>query len=185
MKCAVVTSLFLGPIIALTVSALEFLINKETEKPTKKSGAAVLLTLAGVIVSVALIVANALPDEWKAEAAVEEPVVEEKVEADGPVFEAMYRAYNSSKLVYEAEYLGNRYTVTAKINGMSTGGLHNLFGGVTLTMEKQVGNMIVFFRAEFEEDQEEVKQIVVGETVTFEGTCYAALNFHDCELVLE
>ena len=77
---------------------------------------------------------------------------------------------------------GNRYEITAKVNGMETGGLFNLTGGATLTMETQVGDTIVFFTAEFEKEQEDgLKLISVGDTITFIGTCYGA-NFTDCEL---
>ncbi|UVM99521.1 MAG: hypothetical protein [Bacteriophage sp.] len=57
-------------------------------------------------------------------------------------------------------------------------------GGATLTMEKKIGNTIVVFLAEFERDQEEaLKNIKVGDEITFEGTCYSAGSWSDCELV--
>lgn len=40
----------------------------------------------------------------------------------------------------------------------------------------------MFFTAEFEKEQEDgLKLISVGDTITFIGTCYGA-NFTDCEL---
>ena len=49
-------------------------------------------------------------------------------------------------------------------------------------MEKRVDNTIVFFTAEFEKEQEEVlKELSVGDTITFIGTCYGG-NFTNCEL---
>ena len=81
-------------------------------------------------------------------------------------------------------YRYNRYRITAKINGMATGGLLNLTGGATLTMEKRVGNTIVFFYAEFEAEQEEaLKKAKIGDTITFEGECLGRSGFDDCELV--
>ena len=69
---------------------------------------------------------------------------------------------------------------------MATGGLKNLTGGATLTMEKKVGKTIVFFYAEFEKEQEDaLKTINVGDTITFEGTCLSAGSWSDCELVTE
>ena len=67
---------------------------------------------------------------------------------------------------------------------MSTGGLLNLTGGATLTMEKRVGNTIVFFYAEFEAEQEEaLKKVKIGDTITFEGECLGRSGFDDCEPV--
>lgn len=57
-------------------------------------------------------------------------------------------------------------------------------GGATLTMQTQVGNTIVFFYAEFEKEQEEaLKQVAVGDMITFEGTCLSAGSWIDCEIV--
>lgn len=99
-------------------------------------------------------------------------------------FEEIYQAYEDNELVADDLYKGRRYEVTATINGMETGGLMNMTGGATLTMEKKVGNTIVVFLAEFERDQEEaLKNIKVGDEITFEGTCYSAGSWSDCELV--
>lgn len=97
-------------------------------------------------------------------------------------FADIYTEVKRNKLSAEDLYDSNRYEITAKVNGMETGGLFNLTGGATLTMETQVGDTIVFFTAEFEKEQEDsLKQISVGDTITFIGTCYGA-NFTDCEL---
>jgi len=94
----------------------------------------------------------------------------------------IYREFKSNELRAKDIYLGNRYQITAKINGLGTGSLLNLTGGATLTMEIQVDNTIVFFLAEFEKDQEEaLKQVSVGDTITFIGTCYGG-TFKDCKL---
>jgi hypothetical protein len=100
-------------------------------------------------------------------------------------FDEIYKAFKQNELVAKEKYNGNRYKITAKINGMNTGGLFNLTGGATLTMEKKVGNTTVFFYAEFEKDQEEaLKKVVVGDTITFYGECWGG-RFSDCELILE
>lgn len=99
-------------------------------------------------------------------------------------YDEIYKAYKQNELVADDIYKDNRYRITAKINGMATGGLFNLTGGATLTMEIKVENTIVFFYAEFEKAQEEsLKQIVVGDTITFEGTCLSAGMWIDCEIV--
>lgn len=115
--------------------------------------------------------------------------VEEPDESDvdtSVTYEEIYRAYKENELLADDLYQYNRYRITAAINGMSTGGLFNLTGGATLTMEKRVGNTRVFFYAEFEKDQEEaLKTIKVGDTITFEGECISAGTWSDCELITE
>lgn len=101
-------------------------------------------------------------------------------------YDEIYKAYKENELVADDLYQYNRYRITATINGMSTSGLLNLTGGATLTMEKRVGNTIVFFYAEFEKAQEEaLKTIKVGDTITFEGECLSAGMWSDCELITE
>lgn len=116
-----------------------------------------------------------------AEAEVSTPSVDQSV-----TFDEIYRAYKENELRADDVYQNNRYRITAKINGIETGGLFNLTGGATLTMEKQVDSTIVFFSAEFEKEQEEaLKTINVGDTITFEGECLSAGTWVDCELVLD
>lgn len=98
-------------------------------------------------------------------------------------YEEIYEEYKANELRADEEYKNNRYTITATINGMATGGLMNWSGGATLTMETRVDNTIVFFYAEFEEDQEEaLKEVNVGDEITFEGECLSAGMWSDCEL---
>lgn len=97
-------------------------------------------------------------------------------------FADIYREFKRNELNAKDLYNGKRYEITAKINGISASGLLNLTGGATLTMEQQVDSTIVFFTAEFEKEQEEVlKELSVGDTITFTGTCYGG-NFTDCEI---
>ena len=99
-------------------------------------------------------------------------------------FDEIYRAYKENELRADDTYKNNRYKITAKVNGMSTGGLLNLTGGATLTMEKRVGNTIVFFYAEFEKEQEDkLKTISVGDTITFGGECLSAGSWTECEII--
>lgn len=101
-------------------------------------------------------------------------------------FDEIYREYKNNELRADDVYKGNRYRVEAKINGMTSGGLLNMTGGATLTMEKQVDSTIVIFYAEFEKDQEEaLKTVNVGDTITFEGTCSNAGSWTDCKLIAE
>lgn len=117
-----------------------------------------------------------------------EPTETEEVETvDTSVsFEEIYHEYKDNELRAREKYYENRYRITAKINGMSTTGLLNATGGATLTMETQIDDTIVFFYAEFEKDQEEaLKNVNVGDTITFDGTNLSAGSWSDCKLVTD
>lgn len=99
-------------------------------------------------------------------------------------YEDIYTAYKENELRADDTYKNNRYQISAKVNGMSTDGLFNQTGGATLTMETSVGSTIVFFTAEFEKEQEEaLKTINVGDTITFQGECLSVGTWVDCELI--
>ena len=101
-------------------------------------------------------------------------------------YEDIYTAYKENELRADDTYKNNRYQISAKVNGMSTDGLFNQTGGATLTMETSVGSTIVFFTAEFEKEQEEaLKTINVGDTITFQGECLSAGTWVDCELITD
>lgn len=104
-------------------------------------------------------------------------------EVDSSVtFADIYKSFKSNELNAKDLYNGNRYVIAAKINGISSGGLLNITGGATLTMEKQVDDTIVLFTAEFEKEQEDaLKELSVGDTITFTGVCYGG-SFTDCTL---
>ena len=112
--------------------------------------------------------------------------VEETSEVGTATFDEIYYAYKENELVADDLYQYNRYRVTAKINGMTNDGLFNMTGGAMLTLETKVDNTIVFFYAEFEKEQEEnLKSVKVGDTITFEGKCLDAGNWTECELIVE
>lgn len=114
-----------------------------------------------------------------------EPVVSEELVGTA-TFEEIYKAYKENELVADDLYKGNLYKVTAEINGMTNDGLANMSGGATLTLEKKVGKTTVFFYAEFEKEQEEnLKTVKVGDTITFIGECGSAGYWANCELVIE
>ena len=99
-------------------------------------------------------------------------------------FDEIYRAYKDNQPVPDDMYKHNRYQITPKIDLMTNDGLFNLTGGATLTLETKVDNTIVFFYAEFDKEQEEnLKTVKVGDTITFEGKCLDAGNWSECELV--
>lgn len=100
-------------------------------------------------------------------------------------FSEIYNEYKANELRADELYKNNRYVITGEVNGMETGGLLNWSGGATLTMETRVGNTRVFYYAEFEKEQEDaLKTINVGDTITFEGECLGAGSWADCKLIL-
>ena len=103
---------------------------------------------------------------------------------EGVEYKEIYLAYKENPLRADDNYKNNRYRITAKINGITNNGLFNLTGGATLTMETRINNTIVFFLAEFEKEQEEnLKTINVGDTITFEGECLSDEMWVECELI--
>lgn len=110
----------------------------------------------------------------------------EQVADTSVTFEEIYQAYKENELRADDTYQYNRYRITAVINNIETDGLFNLTGGATLTMEKMVGNTYVFFYAEFEKEQEEaLKTVNTGDTITFEGKCLDAGTWTECKLITE
>lgn len=157
---------------------------KKEISPQKKR---VVYLLCGIIIVITIFscVAILMLPPMESSPAESEPQTSEETSAVGTAtFDEIYQAYKENELVADDLYQYNRYRVTAKINGMTNNGLFNLTGGATLTLEKRVGNTIVFFYAEFEKEQEEnLKTVKVGDTITFEGKCLDAGNWSECELV--
>ena len=123
-------------------------------------------------------------EEYKCESCGEKDIKKTPKLEHVVTFEEVYRAYKENELAADEKYKGNRYKVTGQIAGLSSSGLLNLTGGATLTMQTNVGGTIVIYIAEFEKDQEDaLKQIKVGDTITLEGTCGSSGYWYDCELV--
>lgn len=143
--------------------------------------------MCGIIIVIAIFscVAILMSPSMESSPSESEPQTSEETSAVGTAtFDEIYHAYKENELVADDLYQYNRYRVTAKINGMTNDGLFNLTGGATLTLETKVDNTIVFFYAEFEKEQEEnLKTVKVGDTITFEGKCLDAGNWSECELV--
>ena len=159
---------------------------KKEISPQKKR---VVYLLCGIIIAITIFscVAILMLPPMESSPAESEPQTSEETSAVGTAtFDEIYQAYKENELVADDLYQYNRYRVTAKINGMTNDGLFNLTGGATLTLETKVDNTIVFFYAEFEKEQEEnLKTVKVGDTITFEGKCLNAGNWSECELVVE
>lgn len=157
---------------------------KKEISPQKKR---VVYLLCGIIIVIAIFscVAILISPSMESSPSESEPQTSEETSAVGTAtFDEIYHAYKENELVADDLYQYNRYRVTAKINGMTNDGLFNLTGGATLTLETKVDNTIVFFYAEFEKEQEEnLKTVKVGDTITFEGKCLDAGNWSECELV--
>ena len=154
---------------------------KKEVSPQKKR---VVYLLCGIIIVItvficAFVLVSALMNPSSSES--ETQTAEETSEVGAATFDEIYYAYKENELVADDLYQHNRYRVTAKING-----LFNMTGGAMLTLETEVDNTIVFFYAEFEKEQEEnLKSVKVGDTITFEGKCLDAGNWTECELIVE
>ena len=159
---------------------------KKEVSPQKKR---VVYLLCGIIISIAVficafVLVSALMKPSSSES--ETQTVEETSEVGTATFDEIYYAYKENELVADDLYQYNRYRVTAKINGMTNDGLFNMTSGAMLTLETKVDNTIVFFHAEFEKEQEEkLKSVKVGDTITSEGKCLDAGNWTECELIVE
>lgn len=103
---------------------------------------------------------------------------------EGVEYEEIYRAYKENELRAKDVYKNNRYRITADVYGIEADSVLNLTGGAILTMLIEIDDDNVFFLAEFDRDQEEaLKQINVGDTITFEGKCSTEKYWINCELI--
>lgn len=102
-------------------------------------------------------------------------------------YEEIYHAYQQNELNADSVYKGNRYQVAARIQKIDSNGvwtLGGLLGGAMLTMEVEVDGETKTFKAEFNKDQEEsLKTVNVGDSVTFEGECSGSGLWTECKLV--
>lgn len=158
-----------------------------TPKPRKKKpGTIVGIVGLIILIPMVLILVFAL-SSTPTDGNQTEPAMEDTGNQVGTAsYAEIYQAYKENELVADDLYKGNRYRVTAKINGLTNDGLFNMTGGAMLTMETQVGNTIVFFYAEFEREEEDnLKTVKVGDTITYEGTCGSAGYWSDCHLIIE
>lgn len=158
-----------------------------TPKPRKNNVRRAIVWSAVAVLVLLVVIAIMPPVNGSDDGGQPEPTVEEVADQVGTAsYAEIYQAYKENELVADDLYKGNRYRVTAKINGMTNDGLANMTGGAMLTMETQVGNTIVFFYAEFErEEEEDLKTVKVGDTITYEGTCGSAGYWYDCDLIVE
>lgn len=159
---------------------------KKEISPQKKR---VVYLLCGIIIVITIFscVAILMSPSMESSPVESEPQTSEETSAVGTAtFDEIYHAYKENELVADDLYQYNRYRVTAKINGMTNDGLFNLTGGATLTLETKVDNTIVVFYAEFEKDQEDnLKTVKVGDTITFIGECLSAGSWSDCEMIAQ
>lgn len=171
--------------ILMVIFTLLFII-VAIKEPSGKNifGAIILITVTGFIAFGLIASNNTTAEDVNKSASMSSIPKESNEPVDTTIsFSDIYTAFKQNELVAKETYNGNRYRISGKINGIETGGLLNFTGGATLTMEKKVNNTVVFFLAEFEKEQEEaLKQIVVGDTITFEGKCWGG-NFSNCEII--
>lgn len=97
-------------------------------------------------------------------------------------FEEIYAEYKSNESRANEEFKGNRYRITAIINGISDGGFLDSKNAANLTLEKDIDETTVFFYATFK-DKNEIMDYNVGDEITFDGTYSKAGSWYDCTVV--
>lgn len=156
-------------------------INYRQTAPKKKkmsNGQAFLLTILIFVFAfgIAYISVNVFPSSPKK--------TEERVVNYDVTFAEIYREHERNKLVASEKYSGQWYRITGEAVDMSTFSLRHL-QGVTLTMSIEVDGVNIIFAADFEEEQEKyLKQISIGDEITFIGYWDGSGIFKKCELVL-
>lgn len=100
-------------------------------------------------------------------------------------FAKCYYAYKENELRADDTYKGNRYSVTAKVRDIqkTDGRLLYWDDEVIVEFEIKVDNTHVVGEALFEKEQaDSLKDINVGDTITFIGECRGAGAWINCEL---
>ncbi len=149
----------------------------EQEFPLKRFLICAFIVLLSVILTIFMVIVSLKDSD--SEKGSQNIKVDYSVSID-----TIYRDFNENEIRAKEKHEGNRYLIRAECNDIETGGLLNIGGGATLTMYKVMENTHVYFFAEFEKDQEErLKRVNKGDTITFIGTCLGSFNFTDCEIV--
>lgn len=186
-------------VIGIPITFIIFIIQAIRKKPNKKIwGFASLGCLAVLIIC---FIASPPADSTSQQPVSEKTTVtettkketttkkkKEKYEkADLSVdYKDIYLLYKKNEIRANEKYEYNRYRVKAKVNKIDTDGMFNMTGGATLTMQCKVNNTIVLLSAEFEKDQEKnLKNIDVGDTIIFEGKCLSSQVWSECIIIDE
>ena len=101
-------------------------------------------------------------------------------------FEEIYAAYKNNELSADDKYKGNRYSLTVQVRDIQSTDDSLLYwdNEIVIEFEIMVGNTHVVGEALFEKEQRDaLKDINVGDTITFIGVCRSAGAWINCELV--
>ena len=164
-KTIIVISLLAGGFIVAVIGLVLWALKK-------KGG--VLIAVIGVLA----ICSSLLFDPAKNDVQEVEPV--EKLN-----FSECYYAYKSNELRADDTYKGNRYSLTAQVLSIHNTDDSLLYWDdeVIVQFEIAVDDIIAVGEALFEKEQAEaLKEINVGDTITFIGECRSAGAWIDCEL---
>lgn len=100
-------------------------------------------------------------------------------------FAECYSAYKENELRADETYKGNRYRLTAKVRNIQSTDSSLLYWDdeIIVQFEIMVDDTHVVGEALFEKDQaESLKEINIGDTITFVGECRSAGAWIECEL---
>ena len=107
-------------------------------------------------------------------------------EAAAPLdFAECYYAYKENEVKADDTYKGNRYSLTVKVRDIqdTDGSLLYWDDEVIVEFEIRVDNTIAVGQALFEKEQRDsLKEISIGDTITFVGECQSVGAWIDCEL---
>lgn len=141
-----------------------------------------LLTILFLAVGVLIFTLGLMMSPYKGKSKQPESETEPKIITDVS-FDQIYQDYDQNELAAKDKYSGNWYQITAEINNIYQGNLIELFSP-KMTLVRKVGNTYVYFHAVFDKDDEEaIKQLKTGETITFTGKCSSDAYWEQCRLV--
>ncbi len=100
-------------------------------------------------------------------------------------FAECYYAYQENELKADDTYKGNKYSLTVKVRDIqdTDGSLLYWDDEVIVEFEVRVDNTIAVGQALFEKEQRDsLKEISIGDTITFVGECQSIGAWIDCKL---
>ena len=114
--------LFIGMAVICTVLGFILILFKNNKTVSTIGKVFLILSCVSMISLVVLVFVQSSPSK------TDETVITETVGTAS--FDEIYYAYEENELRADDVYKNNRYKITATINGISTGGLVNLTGGL-------------------------------------------------------
>lgn len=99
-------------------------------------------------------------------------------------FGEIYDAYKKNELAAADTYEGNRYKITCEVYAIGDGGLNGILGNISVSasIDYRGTQCVLFCSFDKKTQRESLKEISMGDTITFIGTCCGWGTWEDCEL---